>query len=174
MMLDEAKVQLEEDLGEDLREQWQEIEAIARAADPVPQNAAAFLALSDAASDAGVLIDEVEFYGPDRGQRMEWMLDRPTSSMTNRIASNTVAAALIEQELTRSYSQQYRQLELPTLLVTGSYDFVVPSTLSQDVALRVASEQVELVELTESEHLPMFNQPDAYAKTLLDFIGSIP
>lgn len=174
MLLAEAELQLEGNVDEDTREAWQEIQAVARRADPTPRDLDALLELNQAAADATDLIEEVDFQALDGGDLMGWLLGRSTSWATNAAAAPKVAYPLLEESLDRSWSERYRDLEIPTLLISGRYDFVVPPTLAQDVQLRIASERVESVVFDNSAHMPMFSEPTAYAQTVLDFVGSAP
>lgn len=174
MLLAEADAQLATDLDADTKERWKALRKVAEAADPVAKNIDDVLELNEAAAEAEGLIEAVDFVQPDLGHTMGWMLERPTSWATNQLAAWPVATALLEKEMSRSYSERYRELELPTLLVTGAWDFVVPPTLTTDVELRIAADHLEVVEMSESGHVPMFNEPEAYAQTILDFVGSAP
>lgn len=174
MLLTHADERLSGDLDEDAREAWKEIQDLANKAKVVPKNVDDMLELNEAAHNATELIDEVVFENPDGAHAMGWLLERQNSSLTNLASIGPVATVLLEENLERSWSDDYRELTLPTLLIGGAYDFVVPPTLNDDIQLRIASDRVENVLFEESAHTPMFSEPDAYAATVLEFIGSTP
>jgi proline iminopeptidase len=172
MLLDAAAARLDGNLDDDQREGWQEVERVAKAAPEVPKTIDDLLELNRVAAEATGLVDEVEFQDPDAATTMSWLMQKPTSFATNQTAQWKVATALLEKELETSWTDQYRTLDLPTLLISGTYDYVVPPSLNTEVELSIAAERVELVEFAESAHMPMFSEPDAYAATVLEFVGS--
>ena len=174
MLIETADLELEGKLDEEVKTAWQEIRTSAQQAPAANPDLEQLLALQELAESATVLLEEVETQGLSRGAKIDWVLNRPNDALANRIAANTVAEALLEKEIKRSWSARYRELTLPTLLVWGRYDLVVPSTLGEDVQLRIASETTDLVILENSAHAPMFQEPEAYAKAILDFMAEAP
>jgi pimeloyl-ACP methyl ester carboxylesterase len=64
--------------------------------------------------------------------------------------------------------EQARAISAPTLLVWGDRDTLVPSALADE--WRRAIPQARLVVLEGVGHVPMVEQPDAFAQALLDFL----
>ncbi|MFT4977904.1 MAG: pimeloyl-ACP methyl ester carboxylesterase [Myxococcota bacterium] len=68
-----------------------------------------------------------------------------------------------------SYTSRLWELTVPSLLIWGGYDFVVPTPLGEDAVERI--DAAELVVLPRSGHSPMFNEPDAFSAAVLDFVA---
>ncbi|MEQ8970868.1 MAG: alpha/beta hydrolase [Coleofasciculus sp. C1-SOL-03] len=63
---------------------------------------------------------------------------------------------------------EFAQLTVPTLLVAGEYDQIIPSVLGQRAA--ALSEQVEYWEIPNTAHFPMLEAPDVYLKGVRQFL----
>jgi len=174
MLVEAADAELEGKLDEDTKAAWEDIRTTAQDAPRSNPNIDQMLEVNRAAHQAGDLIEDVVFQQPSGGAAIDWVLHRPNDALANMLAGNRVAVGLLDQNIDRSWSDRYRELTLPTLLVWGRYDFVVPPTLGEDVQLRIAAETADLVVFEDSAHVPMFTEPDAYAKAILDFVAETP
>ncbi|HCH64951.1 MAG TPA: hypothetical protein DFR83_19250 [Deltaproteobacteria bacterium] len=170
-LLEAAQTRLEEDLDEDSRSGWTSIRKAAEAASPTADSLQAFLDLQQVAWSAIRLSDEVAFSTVSNAEALGWYLQHPDPDGTRSAIVEAVTAALLRAELQTSWSERYRELALPTLLLNGRHNYVVPSTLNDDVELRIASDHIESVLFEQSAHHPMFEEPTAFADTLLDFMG---
>lgn len=158
-------------LDDDDKEAWQEAKAAAAAAPDVARSWEDLRALNQAAHTAsGLVVDDPEF---SVGKLMPWVLARPEQTLAALTSQERVAEAILSDNLTTSYTDRYRELDLPTLLVWGRHDYVVPPALAQDVKLQLPHPDTELVVLEDSAHVPMFTEPEAYAAAVLDFIGGL-
>ena len=169
-----ADLELEDKPDDELKESWQAIRTAAQQAPASNPKLEQLLELQQLAASTTELFEQVEVQQRSRGDRLRWALNRPHDALANTLAANATAQAILGKELKRSWSARYRELTLPTLMVWGRYDLVVPPTLGEDVQLRIASETVELVILEDSAHAPMFHEPDAYASAILDFMAEVP
>ena len=174
LLIETAELQLEGKLDDESKASWQELRKSAQAAPAASPDLAQLLELQQLAQSTTGLLQEVEDQHLSNGEKIGWALNRPNDALANILAANAVSKALLDKELKRSWSERYRELTLPTLLVWGRYDLVVPTTLAEDVQLRIASQTADLVILENSAHAPMFQQPEAYAEAILDFMAEVP
>ena len=68
--------------------------------------------------------------------------------------------------------QEFTKLAVPTLLVSGEYDKIIPPTLGRSAAQ--LNEQVEYVEIPKTAHFPMLEQPELYLGEVRKFLGLQP
>lgn len=62
------------------------------------------------------------------------------------------------------------QIKVPSLILWGKYDFVVPPALGYSAAQQIDHSDVELVLFEHSGHSPMDNEPQLYFEEVYDFI----
>lgn len=67
------------------------------------------------------------------------------------------------------FAPRLGEIDVPTLLVWGRYDFVVPPMLGADALERLPDAALTI--LPASGHSPMFNQPNRFSEAVLDFIA---
>jgi len=63
---------------------------------------------------------------------------------------------------------EFAQLKVPTLLVAGEYDQIIPSALGQRAA--ALSDKVEYWEIPDTAHFPMLEAPDVYLQGVRQFL----
>lgn len=171
-LLDAADRALNEDVDAEVQADWTAIQQTARNANQTPEDLDGFLTLQQAAQAAIRLTDEVQPIPVPLRDGIAWGLQHPAPDGRPSAIAEAVTRSLLEAELQTSWSDQYRTLDLPTLLLNGRHNFMVPSTLNDDVLLRIASDHVESVLFEESAHHPMVEEPDAFATAVSDFVGA--
>lgn len=65
--------------------------------------------------------------------------------------------------------QEFANLKVPTLLISGQYDQIIPPKLGRRAAQ--LSEKVEYFEIPATGHFPMLEKPDVYLEKVRDFLG---
>ena len=65
--------------------------------------------------------------------------------------------------------QEFAQLSVPTLLVAGEYDKIIPAALGRRAA--ELSEKVEYFEVPGTAHFPMLEKPAIYLERVREFLG---
>jgi proline iminopeptidase len=65
--------------------------------------------------------------------------------------------------------QEFAQLSVPTLLVAGEYDKIIPPELGRRAA--ELSEKVEYFEISGTAHFPMLEKPEVYLERVREFLG---
>ncbi len=70
-----------------------------------------------------------------------------------------------------SYTNRLNEITLPSLLLWGKYDLVVPPKFGQDALDNLGSSAKELVIFEKSGHSPMFLEPDKFADEVIGFMN---
>jgi proline iminopeptidase len=65
--------------------------------------------------------------------------------------------------------QEFAGLQVPTLLISGQYDKIIPAKLGRRAAQ--LSEKVEYFEIPGTAHFPMLEKPDIYLERVREFLG---
>jgi pimeloyl-ACP methyl ester carboxylesterase len=65
--------------------------------------------------------------------------------------------------------QEFAQISVPTLLVSGKYDKIIPAELGRRAAQ--LNEKVEYFEIPGTAHFPMLEKPDVYLERVQEFLG---
>jgi proline iminopeptidase len=65
--------------------------------------------------------------------------------------------------------QEFVRLSVPTLLVSGEYDKIIPAELGRRAA--GLSEKVEYFEIPGTAHFPMLEKPEVYLERVREFLG---
>jgi pimeloyl-ACP methyl ester carboxylesterase len=82
-------------------------------------------------------------------------------------ALGTMRAA-VSEHATIAMPQAFERLQVPTLLVSGQHDLIIPATLGQQAA--TLSERIQYVEIENTAHFPMLEDPETYLQVVLDFL----
>ncbi|MEW7292072.1 alpha/beta fold hydrolase [Aquimarina sp. 2304DJ70-9] len=69
-----------------------------------------------------------------------------------------------------SYTNQLSEIEIPSLILSGKYDMVVPATFAQEAYDNLGSNIKELVIFERSGHAPMLSESDQFAEELIKFM----
>jgi pimeloyl-ACP methyl ester carboxylesterase len=64
--------------------------------------------------------------------------------------------------------QEFARLTVPTLLVSGQYDQIIPAEMGRQAA--ALNEKVEHVVIANTSHFPMLEDPEAYLNQVLKFL----
>ncbi len=64
--------------------------------------------------------------------------------------------------------QEFAKLKVPTLLVSGEYDKIIPAQMGRKAA--GMSERVEYVMIPNTAHFPMLEDPKTYLETVKEFL----
>ncbi|MCL5127794.1 alpha/beta fold hydrolase [Algibacter sp. L4_22] len=87
--------------------------------------------------------------------------------------SNT-QSILADQGLweTVDYTNQLQEITIPSLVLWGKNDMVVPIKFAQDAYDNLGSSSKKLVIFENSGHSPMLNEPDLFAEEVIQFINT--
>ncbi|MGC1396664.1 MAG: alpha/beta hydrolase, partial [Coleofasciculaceae cyanobacterium] len=64
---------------------------------------------------------------------------------------------------------EFTKLKVPTLLISGQYDQIIPPKLGRRAAQ--LSEKIEYFEIPNTAHFPMLEKPDIYLEKVQEFLG---
>lgn len=65
--------------------------------------------------------------------------------------------------------QEFAELDVPTLLVAGEYDQIIPAELGRRAA--TFSDKVKLVVMKDTAHFPMLEDAETYLKVVREFVN---
>ncbi len=158
----EAAAMLESDLDAEARDEWKALQSEVQAL-PAHAELAQLRSLEALSARAADLHPEVNdaATGNARWSGSLWTTSNIHAGMDG----------LLTAERDQSWSESYRTLTLPTLLVSSRYDFAAPASLAEDAARKIASERLQWVSLEHSAHDPWSTEPDAIANTILTFVA---
>lgn len=71
-----------------------------------------------------------------------------------------------------NYTNRLSEITIPSLVLWGKYDMVVPVEFAQEAFDNLGANEKELVIFEKSGHSPMFSEPDLFAETVLAFINA--
>ncbi len=94
----------------------------------------------------------------------------PLTGLTNKLQiSNT---QILDEAIADPLSDDLHRISLPTLLLWGTYDFIVPPNQGLDAFIKVGTpnQDKRLVYFEESGHSPMSNEPDKFVEEVINFI----
>ena len=74
----------------------------------------------------------------------------------------------VSQKAVEIMPQEFAQISVPTLMVSGEKDIIIPATMGKQAA--ALNDKIEYVELPKTSHFPMLEDPAAYLKTVRKFL----
>lgn len=75
----------------------------------------------------------------------------------------------VSQKAAEVMPQEFTKLTVPTLLVVGEHDIIIPAEMGRLAA--ELSDKVECVEIPDTAHFPMLEDPETYLQTVREFLG---
>lgn len=91
--------------------------------------------------------------------------------ITSKVSGNFTSAELEKKGMEMfSVSDKLHLITIPTLLLWGSYDFVVPPELGHDALSKISSTNKKLVLFETSGHSPMDNEAEKFTNEVKAFI----
>lgn len=86
-----------------------------------------------------------------------------------------IARTLLDKELiheTVSFTDRLSEITIPSLVLWGKYDLVVPTELAQEAFDNLGSDDKDIYIFEQSGHSPMASEPDLFAEKVMEFINS--
>jgi len=71
-----------------------------------------------------------------------------------------------------SFTDRLSEIKIPSLVLWGKYDLVVPTMFAQEAFDKLGSEDKDIFIFEKSAHSPMANEPDLFADKVITFINS--
>ena len=75
----------------------------------------------------------------------------------------------VSKEATEEMPEAYRQVTLPTLLISGEYDQIIEAEMGRQAA--TLNEKIEYVVIPNTSHFPMLEDPNAYLQQINTFLA---
>lgn len=86
----------------------------------------------------------------------------------NKAALGTVVTS-VSKYAAEVMPQEFARLSVPTLLIAGEYDKIIPPALGRQAAQ--LSDKIEYVEIPGTAHFPMLEKPSLYLERVREFLG---
>lgn len=111
---------------------------------------------------------------------MQRFLHRPLASEISRAflddflladydaAIGTVLTS-VSEKASQIMPQEFARLRVPTLLVSGQYDIIIPAEMGRQAA--AMNERVKYVVIPDTAHFPMLEDSDTYLRLVRNFLG---
>ncbi len=109
--------------------------------------------------------DNGEGSGPAYG-----ILNSPDISLAVFLSNNFGNPVLNEDSQKNPLTDRLSEIKIPSQFLWGKYDFVVPPALGFSGFDLVGTNDKQLVIFEHSGHSPMVNQPEAFAKMVINFV----
>ncbi|WP_319422765.1 alpha/beta fold hydrolase [Pleurocapsa sp. FMAR1] len=74
----------------------------------------------------------------------------------------------VSQKAVEIMPQEFAQISVPTLMVSGEKDIIIPAKMGKQAA--ALNDNIKYVELPKTSHFPMLEDPAAYLKTVREFL----
>ena len=84
-----------------------------------------------------------------------------------RAAAGTIYTS-VSKEAVETMPQEFAQLTVPTLMISGEKDIIIPAAMGKQAA--ALNEGIEYVELAKTAHFPMLEDPQTYLETMNSFL----
>ena len=75
----------------------------------------------------------------------------------------------VSKHATEAMPKAFAALQVPTLLISGKYDKIIPADLGKQAASM--NDQIEYVVIDKTAHFPMLEETDTYLKIIRNFLG---
>lgn len=75
----------------------------------------------------------------------------------------------VSKEASEVMPQEFAKLSVPTLLVSGEHDIIIPAEMGRQAA--ALSEKVEYVVIPHTAHFPMLEDAETYLQKVREFLG---
>lgn len=94
----------------------------------------------------------------------------PILSLSAFLSGSMTANAILEETEKTAMTDELHKITIPTLLLWGKYDFVVPPALGESAYANISSTEKELVIFDFSGHSPMDSEAAKYADEVEKFV----
>lgn len=74
----------------------------------------------------------------------------------------------VSQKAAEEMPGEFARLTVPTLLICGEYDQIIPLAMGQKAA--ALSDKVQFVKMSDTAHFPMLEAPDVYLRHVREFL----
>ena len=76
----------------------------------------------------------------------------------------------VSKQASETMPEEFAQLKVPTLLVSGEFDQIIPAAMGKQAA-DLNEDQIEFVVIPKTGHFPMLEDPEGYLQCVNEFLG---
>ena len=113
-----------------------------------------------------------EYMGIKRDNSVFSLAEDPSDQLTNyyNLYYTSAGSNFLESLESADYSDQLHKIKIPSLLLWGQYDFVVPPNVGQAAVANLGSSYKKLVLFSHSGHHPMETETDPVEDEIINFV----
>ncbi|MBL56182.1 MAG: hypothetical protein CMP61_03245 [Flavobacteriales bacterium] len=119
------------------------------------------------------LIDDGVMAYPEPGGNKVPFLAGPVNPLVSFLSGNLTNSLLLDEIERTALTKELHKVTVPTLILWGKYDFVVPPSLGWDTYHSISSTDKEIVLFEQSGHSPMSNEWEAFSEAIISFIEKL-
>ncbi|MDE5089662.1 MAG: alpha/beta hydrolase, partial [Trichodesmium sp. St16_bin2-tuft] len=75
----------------------------------------------------------------------------------------------VSKEATEWLPEQFQKLTVPTLLIAGEYDKIIPAEMGKQAAK--LNENIKFIVMENTAHFPMLEDGEKYLQKVLNFVA---
>lgn len=150
---------------------WKEIVEFSESVDPDAVSLDEGGMINAYGQEAEELMPEVRYEGGG-GSLWEATLGSPIPLLQGSASGMVTSNLLLEEVEASSFTDRLPEIEVPTLLLWGRYDFVVPPALGESADLLIPDSELLIFE--HSGHSPMDGEPEAFVGAIEAFVDGLP
>jgi len=75
----------------------------------------------------------------------------------------------VSKKATEVMPQEFARLTVPTLLISGERDIIIPAEMGRQAA--ALSDKIQYVVIPDTAHFPMLEDPSTYLQLVREFLG---
>jgi pimeloyl-ACP methyl ester carboxylesterase len=90
--------------------------------------------------------------------------------MANEAAALGTMFTAVSKQAAETMPQEFAQLKIPTFLVSGEFDRIIPAAMGQQAA-DLNKPMIEFCVIPKTGHFPMLEDPDRYLRCVSQFLG---
>ena len=98
------------------------------------------------------------------------LVTAPTMTLSAYISGMLTASAIMAETEKVAMTDELYKISIPTLLLWGKYDFVVPPALGESAFANISSTEKELVIFDYSGHSPMDTEAARFVDEVVEFV----
>jgi pimeloyl-ACP methyl ester carboxylesterase len=90
--------------------------------------------------------------------------------MADEAAALGTMFTAVSKQAAETMPQEFSQLKVPTLLVSGEFDQIIPAAMGKQAA-DLNEDQIEFFVIPKTGHFPMLEDPEGYLDCVNEFLG---
>lgn len=116
------------------------------------------------------LLDQIKTSEDEPVSIMQYLFFSPSNPMTSGMTGLQLPDSFQREVEETALTDRLNEINRPTLLLWGKYDFVVPPALGYSAYERIGTSEKYLKIYEHSAHSPMNNEPDLFVQDIVEFV----